>query len=206
MPSSGYTANSFTAGQQPTTTIWNELWANDASFNSGAGFNDGIIITRHIAAGIQLRQLESLPYKFNVYRNAAQNIGNGTPTIINYDTKTGNGAFDTGANVDVVTNKGRFTAPVAGFYYFNAQGLIASAGTANAYIELILYKNGVAALYGNNSRAPIAGSIIASMVSGLVQLSANDYIEIFAIGNGDALYVAEPGKSAYFQGFLVSAT
>jgi hypothetical protein len=49
MPSSGYTANSFTAGQQPTTTIWNELWANDASFNSGAGFNDGIIITRHYA-------------------------------------------------------------------------------------------------------------------------------------------------------------
>jgi hypothetical protein len=51
MPSSGYTANSFTAGQQPTTTIWNELWANDASFNSGAGFNDGIIIARHLANG-----------------------------------------------------------------------------------------------------------------------------------------------------------
>jgi hypothetical protein len=51
MPSSGYVANSFTAGQQPTTTIWNELWANDASFNSGAGFNDGIIIARHFATG-----------------------------------------------------------------------------------------------------------------------------------------------------------
>jgi hypothetical protein len=49
MPSSGYTSGSFTAGQQPTTTIWNELWANDASFNSGAGFNDGILIARHFA-------------------------------------------------------------------------------------------------------------------------------------------------------------
>ncbi len=30
----GYTANTFTAGEQPTTTVWNELWNNDAAFNT----------------------------------------------------------------------------------------------------------------------------------------------------------------------------
>jgi hypothetical protein len=50
MSSSGYTPQSFFAGEVPTTTIWNFLWTNDASFNSGDGFNDGIILTRHLAS------------------------------------------------------------------------------------------------------------------------------------------------------------
>lgn len=49
MPSSGYTANVFVAGEQPSTAKWNLLWGNDASFNSGNGFNDGIIVARHLA-------------------------------------------------------------------------------------------------------------------------------------------------------------
>lgn len=50
MPSSGYVADTFVANEQPTTSKWNELWGNDASFNSGAGFNDSIIAARHMAA------------------------------------------------------------------------------------------------------------------------------------------------------------
>jgi hypothetical protein len=50
MPSSGYTAISFTAGEQPTTAKWNLVGSNDASFNTGNGFNDGIIIPRHFAS------------------------------------------------------------------------------------------------------------------------------------------------------------
>ncbi len=33
----GYTANTFTAGEQPTTSVWNELWGNDAAFNAILG-------------------------------------------------------------------------------------------------------------------------------------------------------------------------
>ena len=51
MPSSGYVADTFVAGEQPTTAKWNELWGNDAAFNSGAGFNDSVIVARHLAAG-----------------------------------------------------------------------------------------------------------------------------------------------------------
>lgn len=50
MPSSGYATISFTAGEQPTTAKWNLVGSNDASFNNGNGFNDGIIVPRHFAA------------------------------------------------------------------------------------------------------------------------------------------------------------
>ncbi len=49
MPSSGYAAWSVIAGEQPTAAKWNILGTNDASFNTGNGFNDNIIVTRHIA-------------------------------------------------------------------------------------------------------------------------------------------------------------
>lgn len=50
MASSGYTPGQFYAGQQPTVNFWNLLFSNDSSFNSGLGFNDSIIINRHIAS------------------------------------------------------------------------------------------------------------------------------------------------------------
>jgi hypothetical protein len=48
MASTGYYAWAVTAGEQPTTAYWNILGTNDASFNSGAGFNDGLIVYRHV--------------------------------------------------------------------------------------------------------------------------------------------------------------
>lgn len=47
MSASGYTAWSVTAGETPTTAYWNILGYNDASFNTGNGFNDAILIARH---------------------------------------------------------------------------------------------------------------------------------------------------------------
>ena len=48
MASSNYASWSVVAGEQPTTAKWNILGTNDSSFNSGLGFNDGIINTRHL--------------------------------------------------------------------------------------------------------------------------------------------------------------
>lgn len=47
----GYTAGSFTAGQQPTTAQWNVLWSNDASFNDGTGIANGAITASKLATG-----------------------------------------------------------------------------------------------------------------------------------------------------------
>lgn len=50
MSSSGYALWSVVAGEQPTTSKWNILGNNDAAFNAGVGFNDGVIVSRHMAA------------------------------------------------------------------------------------------------------------------------------------------------------------
>lgn len=138
----------------------------------------------------------SNPYKFSVYRNAATNTGNAAFALIPFDTKV----FDTGTNIDVVTNKGRFTAPVAGFYYFTARGAT-TQGSGNNEFGLAFYKNGSALLYGQDGKQDLAGGVISC----LLQLSANDYIEVFAYG-GVTLVVAVGATSCWFQGFLVSAT
>lgn len=49
MASSGYTAITFVANEQPTTAKWNLIGSNDSSFNLGTGFEDGVIVTRHHA-------------------------------------------------------------------------------------------------------------------------------------------------------------
>lgn len=50
MPSSGYTAITFVANEQPTTAKWNLIGSNDSSFNLGTGFEDAILLTRHVPA------------------------------------------------------------------------------------------------------------------------------------------------------------
>jgi len=46
-----YSADSFVADEQPTTSKWNKLWSNDAAFNDGSGIADNAIINRHYADG-----------------------------------------------------------------------------------------------------------------------------------------------------------
>ena len=50
MSASGYVAWAVTAGEIPTTAYWNILGFNDASFNTGNGFNDSILQNRHIGS------------------------------------------------------------------------------------------------------------------------------------------------------------
>lgn len=133
------------------------------------------------------------PYKFSVYRNAAANASN-TPTVLQFDTKL----FDTGTNVDVVTNKGRFTAPVAGFYQLEWQVGISIGGTDNL---AMLYKNGSVFAWGNE------GSNTGSNGSILVQSAANDYWEVYVVANTTvALNVGASPIRTYFSGYLVSVT
>lgn len=134
-------------------------------------------------------------YKFHAYRNSAQNAGNGAFAIINFDTEL----FDTGSNFDVTTNVGRFTAPVAGFYQFNARASMA----AGANTIIALYKNG--SVYQRGSHSTGAGTN-GCTYSNLVQVAANDYFEIYSFAGGGALEVGSSGLSTYFSGFLVSLT
>jgi hypothetical protein len=134
------------------------------------------------------------PIKFSVYRSAALTSST-SETVIAFDTAL----FDTGSNVDLTTHKGRFTAPVAGFYYFNAGAGNSLATSTIMYC--VFYKNGSAVKYGD-VRTPTAANNIL-IVCGLLQLAANDYVEVAYIGGGGS--TMKVGSSGcYFDGFLVS--
>ncbi len=134
--------------------------------------------------------------KFSVYRTAAQNSLT-TPTVVLMDTKL----FDTSSNVDVATNKGRFTAPIAGYYHFDglAGNTVASATTTFVY----LYKNGSMAKRGTGNSSSATGTY--SSVSGFIQLAANDYVELYFVGGGGST-MGIGQTDCYFDGFLVSAS
>lgn len=76
MSSSGYQLWTVTAGEVPTTSKWNMLGGNDASFNTGNGFNDQILMTRHFAA----TQIPSSALNLTV------NVDNNGWTVYDYGT------------------------------------------------------------------------------------------------------------------------
>lgn len=185
-----YSADTFVADEQPTTAKWNKLWANDAAFNDGTGIANAAITASHIS-GIAKNNLttDSNPYKFHVTRNSAENSGNGSFAKINFDTEQ----FDTNNNFA----SGTYTAPVAGFYQFQAR----TAAAFTAQYLCALYKNGSLVERGDHD---LASSGTAGVnIADLQQSAANDTWDIYDFGSGGA---REVGISIYYSGFLVSRT
>jgi hypothetical protein len=140
-------------------------------------------------------------YKFSVYLNTAQSISATTWTRIACDTKN----FDTSSNVDLTTNKGRFTAPVAGFYQFQASAETSVSGTTYYYICLFVNGSRTSPAVGFANTAASSGSDNIVAVNQLFQLNANDYVEPMVYCNG-AITLAHGQSSSAFSGFLVSET
>jgi len=186
-----YASWSVVFGEQPSAAKWNILGTNDASFNDGSGIS-----------GLTMGAITAVKnsYKFSVYRNAAQNTTGGSYAVVLFDTKT----FDTGTNVDVVTNKGRFTAPIGGFYHFDAMaGIPASSSTT--IVGLALFKNGSAISYGSQSGTTGGTGSQHATASELLQLSANDYVEIYLFCNATTS-IEVGATTCHFSGQLVSTT
>lgn len=160
---------------------------------TGGVITSAAVGSSSIATGAQIIDKTKNPYKFSVYLTSAQNTINGATRIL-YDTKE----FDTGSNIDILTNKGRFTAPIAGFYQFNA---VAEAALVSGFLTVLLYKNG--SLF-KNGQSSTAGSpnIVGSWC---IQLAAGDFAEIF-ISSGSAVALGTGSNVNVFSGFLVSAT
>lgn len=138
----------------------------------------------------------SNPSKFAVYRNAAQSITGGTFAKINFDAKD----YDTGSDYDAVTNF-RFTARTSGFYQFDyLVGAPVSSGSTDTVAAI--YKNGT--IYAWGQELPVGGNMIGNKS---IQLTAGDYIEIFAANVGTvALNVGGSPRKTYFEGVLISAS
>ena len=120
------------------------------------------------------------PYKFLIYRNAAWTDGASAYIRVQHDTTV----FDTNANADIVTTKGRYTAPVTGIYDF--QWSVSKIVTAGAAALSLLYKNGVATIKGNEAVQGAASVTFTSTGSAKLELTAGDYVEVFSYGSGGA--------------------
>lgn len=136
------------------------------------------------------------PYKFSAYRNGAQNLTASTSTKIQFETES----YDTGSNYDNATNF-RFTAPVAGFYRFNAQALVGMQSGNTYYI--FLAKNGAEVRRGDQLSAN-ATTGVSIGVEATLQLAANDYIEVFAFNGAGTSALTVGPAFVYFDGELRS--
>lgn len=187
----------------PTLTVdtISEFTAANGVTIDGLNIKDGALNTANsvpnsaIATGVQSSKLSN-PYKFSVYRNAAQSSSASAFVKINFDTEE----FDTGGNYDNATNF-RFTAPVTGFYSFSWQiGFPISAASTDTVSAL--YKNGTVYKWATESQNNLAGSGNA-----LVSATAGDYFEIFLFATTtSALNVGGAPIKTYFSGFLLSTT
>jgi hypothetical protein len=143
------------------------------------------------------------PYKFNVYLGTAQSAGTATWNKILLNTKN----FDTSTNFDNTTNY-RFTAPIAGFYFLQGQVQLTQAGAGvSTIIQSALYKNGSPFVFASIVHMAGDGTMIPNnVITGLFQLAASDYIELYG-------YIQDPGRvygngpaETFMSGFLVSTT
>ena len=145
------------------------------------------------------------PYKFSVYLGTNQTaIADSVLTKVLFDSKK----FDTSSNF--ASNK--FTAPIAGFYHFDAYATVQTTGSTGVAYEcwVAIYVQG--ALYRKSDIYPTAAGtsvILNGSVSDTIQLSANDTVEIYVwqdVTAGNTSFIIGGTGSSIFSGFLVSAT
>lgn len=176
----------FTPFDQLPAASLNDMIDNDKALADGSAIDDLSLATTDLAN----------PYKFSVYRNAGASTGSGTPAKLSFDTEE----YDTNGNFA----SGTYTAPVSGFYRFDANIDLSTAAT---YLILMIYKNG--SLYKKlNQNQASTGTAAWSIGGGTeMQLAANDTIEIYTQANGAAtLAVGNAPIACFFTGHLISKT
>ena len=127
---------------------------------------------------------------FHAYRNA----GNYTSNV---DIVWNQVVYNQGSHYN--NSNGRFTAPVAGVYQFNVMGSV-TGGPQNAAIHRVRINNSYQA-----DLFPIAtasASHISYANSFMLNLSANDYIDVWSPG-GSVTWYGTGNVHNHFSGFLV---
>lgn len=181
----------------PFNTIYNDYNGGISSAN----LTSNAITTAKITDANVTPAKWTNPYKFSAYRNAAQNVGTGA-TKVGWDTEN----YDSNNNFDITGGFSRYTAPVSGFYHFDAVVTATTAGTAIG-IYADLYKNGSLIRKGNKMPSIGSGTDPAVTVSGDLQLTAGDYVEVYSgtVTAAKALDVSNVANNV-FSGHLISVT
>ena len=132
---------------------------------------------------------------FASYRSTDQLIPSNTETKVQCNVEF----FDTDGTYDNSTNY-RFTPAVAGKYLITAG--ISFAGTGdNNYVIIFIYVNGSAVLKNINRSPGTPDNGVA--ISGLVELGASDYVEIYCkqnTGSNQLLVGGTSDRTVFFTG------
>jgi len=126
---------------------------------------------------------------FHVLKNDDATMTPKNPVIFNVET--------TNIGTHYSTSTGRFTAPKAGLYRFEASGHRQTTDSHSG--RIVIYKNGTTKLaeqYVLNS-----GGRARCYVSVIVQLAANDYITIATAD--DDFWAGNTNEGINFQGYLL---
>jgi hypothetical protein len=134
---------------------------------------------------------------FLAYLSANTSVSSGVRAIL-LDAKE----FDIGSNFN--TANGRFTAPVAGTYQFNAIVAINTTATSIVYISAEIRKNGGRYLNGGwGSKADTTNAYANNTASFTVYLSAGDYIELGTEISASVMLLGSIVNGCKLSGFLV---
>ena len=136
---------------------------------------------------------------FRARKTASQTIQNNSADIkVTYDTA------DTNIGSHYNTSTSRFTAPVAGWYHFNAFFMYESFPTDWAYSFIRFVLNGSSSnseiMYG---RIPSGSNYLTLCASTYYYLSVNDYFEVFTRIVSGSSNAQIRGSFAEFSGMLV---
>jgi len=141
--------------------------------NEYKDFNNNAIMTSDGAGNVtpNASGIKNTP-SFGVYLNANQSISNNTLTKITFNAEY----YDT----DSAFDSNKFTVPSgkAGKYFFNSSFRY---DNGSAYdVSNIIYKNGVAFIKVRFKQNTAVDTI---QVTGVLDLSAGDYVEIYGLQN-----------------------